>query len=38
MREALRFTGDILSATVSWQAGRWFVSLPVETADRKPAL
>ncbi len=38
MREALRFTGDILSATVSLTAGRWFVSFQVETADRKPAL
>ena len=38
LREALRFTGDILSATVSLQAGRWFVSFQVETADRKPAL
>ena len=38
MREGLRFTGDILSATVSLQAGRWFVSFKVETADRKPAL
>lgn len=38
MREALRFTGDILSATVSLQAGRWFVSFQVETANRKPAL
>jgi putative transposase len=38
MREALRFTGDILSATVSLMSGRWFVSFQVQTADRKPAL
>ena len=38
MREELRFTGDILSATVSLTAGRWFVSFQVETAERKPAL
>ena len=38
MQETLRFTCDILSATVSLPAGRWFVSLPVETADRKPVL
>ena len=38
MREALRFTGDILSATVSLTAGRWFVSFQVQTADRKPTL
>ena len=30
-REALRFNGKPLSATVSRVAGRWFVSVPVET-------
>ena len=33
MREALRFSGKILSATVSLTAGRWFVSITVETTD-----
>ena len=39
MRKGLRFTGDILSATVSLlNAGCRFVSFQVETADRKSAL
>ena len=38
MREAPRFTGEILSATVSLQAGRWFIAFQVQTTDRKPAL
>ena len=33
MRESLRFTGKILSATVSRVAGRWFVSIAVDTQD-----
>ena len=33
MREALRFTGKIMSATVSRVADRWFVSLAVETPE-----
>ncbi len=33
MRESLRFTGKIMSATVSRVAGRWFVSIAVDTAD-----
>jgi putative transposase len=33
MRERLRFTGKILSATISRVAGRWFVSLTVEIED-----
>ena len=33
MREALRFSGKILSATVSRVADRWFVSIAVETPD-----
>jgi putative transposase len=31
MRETLRFTGKIVSATISRQADRWYVSLTVET-------
>jgi len=33
MRESVRFTGKILSATVSRVADRWFVSIAVETQD-----
>jgi putative transposase len=33
MRESLRFTGKILSATISRVADTWFVSLAVETED-----
>ena len=33
MRESLRFTGKIMSATVSRVADRWFVSITVETDD-----
>jgi putative transposase len=33
MREALRFTGKIMSATVSRVADRWFVSITVDTPD-----
>lgn len=33
MRETLRFTGKIMSATVSRVADRWFVSLTVDTPD-----
>ena len=33
MRETLRFTGKIMSATVSRVAGRWFVSITVEIQD-----
>jgi putative transposase len=33
MRESLRFTGKIMSATVSRVADRWFVSITVETQD-----
>lgn len=33
MREALRFAGKILSATVSRVADRWLVSIAVDTAD-----
>lgn len=33
MTEAVRFTGPLKRATVSCEAGRWFVSLMVETDD-----
>lgn len=33
MRESLRFTGKLLSATVSRVADRWFVSITVDTDD-----
>ncbi len=33
MREALRFAGKIMSATISRTADRWFVSLTVEMPD-----
>lgn len=33
MRESLRFTGKLLSATVSRVADRWFVSLTVDAQD-----
>ena len=33
MREALRFTGRIMSATISRVADRWFVSITVDTDD-----
>ena len=36
MREALRFTGKIMSATVSRVADKWFVSITVETTDEIP--
>lgn len=36
MREALRFTGKHLSATISRTASRWFVSIVVEMPDPAP--
>ena len=33
MTEELRFDGKLTSATVKKRAGRWFVSIAVETAD-----
>ena len=33
MRESLRFTGKIMSATISRVADRWFVSIAVDTGD-----
>jgi putative transposase len=38
MREPLRFTGKILSATISRVADRWFVSIAVDTIDARPPL
>ena len=39
MREPLRFSGKIMSATVSRVAGRWFVSITVDMSDppKRPA-
>ncbi|QUV84244.1 RNA-guided endonuclease TnpB family protein [Chloracidobacterium aggregatum] len=39
MREPLRFSGKVMSATVSRTADRWFVSITVDTDDppRRPA-
>jgi putative transposase len=36
MRESLRFTGKLLSATVSRVADRWFVSITVDTQEDLP--
>lgn len=36
MRESVRFSGPLKRATVSCEAGRWFVSLMVETDDVRP--
>jgi putative transposase len=36
MRETLRFTGKIMSATVSRVADRWFVSITVDTQNDLP--
>ncbi|BCJ87488.1 RNA-guided endonuclease InsQ/TnpB family protein [Effusibacillus dendaii] len=36
MREALRFSGKIMSATISRKAGKWFVSITVDTEDVPP--
>ncbi|MFK7160423.1 RNA-guided endonuclease TnpB family protein [Marinospirillum sp. MEB164] len=33
MRESLRFAGKVMSATLSRQADRWFVSITVDTQD-----
>ena len=38
MRESLRFTGKVMSATVSRVANRWFVSIAVDTLDARPPL
>ena len=34
MRESLRFSGKIMSATVSRTADKWFISISVETNDK----
>lgn len=34
MRESLRFAGKVMSATVSRQADRWYVSITVDTLDQ----
>jgi len=36
MRETLRFTGKIMSATISRVAEKWFVSITVDTPDDLP--
>lgn len=36
MREAVRFSGPLKRATVSLYAGRWFVSLIIDTQDVQP--
>ena len=36
MREAVRFSGPLKRATVSCEAGRWFVALQIETDEVKP--
>ena len=36
MREALRFDGSIRTATITKEAGRWFVCLSVKVADSLP--
>jgi putative transposase len=36
MREAVRFSGLLKRATVSCEAGRWFVSVLVDTEDKQP--
>ena len=38
MRETLRFTGKIMSATVSRVADKWYVSINVDTPDRSHLL
>jgi len=37
MREVVRFKGPLKRATVSWEQGRWFVSLMIDTNDVVPA-
>src|SRR6266849_5150377 len=36
MAEALRFTGKILSAVISYRAGWWFVAISVEVKHEVP--
>ena len=36
MREVVRFTGHIVSATVSRVAGHWYASITIDTPDNPP--
>ena len=36
MTEELRFQGKIMSATISYRAGWWFVSIAVEVEHETP--
>jgi len=36
MRETLRFDGKLLSAILSWEADRWFISIPVDIDRPEP--
>lgn len=36
MREAVRFSGPLKRATVSFESGRWFVALMIDTTDVQP--
>ncbi len=36
MREAVRFSGPLKRATVSFEEGRWFVALSIEAGDVQP--
>jgi putative transposase len=38
MRELVRFSGPLKRATISCEAGRWFVALQIETDDVKPVV
>jgi putative transposase len=38
MREAVRFSGPLKRATVSCEAGRWFVALQIDTDDVRPVV
>jgi putative transposase len=38
MREAVRFSGPLKRATVSCEAGRWFVAIQIETNDVRPVM
>jgi putative transposase len=38
MREAVRFSGPLKRATVSCEAGRWFVALLIDTGDVLPVV
>ncbi len=36
MREVLRFSGKIISATISRKSDKWFVSITVDTEEMPP--